>query len=68
MDSNPDFNTVQAVYSVGAAIKAVFSQLCKNNSSAVTEGSCLHRYTRSVEKYINMTARSDKSKKVNLSP
>jgi hypothetical protein len=56
MDSNLDFNTVQAVYSVGAAIRAAFSQLCKKNSTAVTDGSCLSRYTRSVEKYVNMTA------------
>jgi hypothetical protein len=48
MGSHLDFNTVQAVYSIGAAFEAIFSQLCKNSSVTVTNGSCLHTYTRSV--------------------
>jgi hypothetical protein len=58
MGSNLDSNTVQAVYSIGAAMKAVFFQLCKNYSIPVTDDPCLSRYTRSVYKYANMTARN----------
>jgi hypothetical protein len=43
-----DFNTVQAVYSVGAALEAMVYQLCKNGSVTDVDGSCLNRYTRSV--------------------
>jgi hypothetical protein len=48
MGSHLDFNTVQAVYSIGAALEAVFSQFCKNSSVNNTHGSCLNMYTRSV--------------------
>jgi hypothetical protein len=56
MGSYLDFNTVQAVYSVGAAVEAMFSRLCRNSSAAGTDGFCLNRYTRSVQKYVTMTA------------
>jgi hypothetical protein len=48
MGSYLDFNTVQAVYSLGAALEATISQLCKNMSTSDVDGSCLNRYTRSV--------------------
>jgi hypothetical protein len=48
MGSYLDFNTVQAVYSTGAALAAMFSQLCRNSSAAGTDGFCLDRYTTSV--------------------
>jgi hypothetical protein len=48
MGSYLDFNTVQAVYSIGTALAAMFSQLCRNGSAAGTDGSCLNRYTKSV--------------------
>ncbi|XP_033611384.1 uncharacterized protein LOC111874549 isoform X3 [Cryptotermes secundus] len=54
MGSHLDFNTVQAVYSIGAAFEAIFSQLCKNSSIMVTDGSCLHTYTRlDIQKALN---------------
>jgi len=43
-----DFNTVQAVYSLGAAIEATVYQLCKNSSTTAVDDSCLNRYTRLV--------------------
>jgi hypothetical protein len=48
MGSHLDFNTVQAVYSIAAALGAVFSQVCGNSSITVTDGSCLSIYNRSV--------------------
>jgi hypothetical protein len=56
MGSYLDFNTVQAVYSLGAALEATVYQLCKNSSITDLDGSCLHRYTRSVWKRVNMTS------------
>jgi hypothetical protein len=53
--SYQDFNTVQAVYSLGAAIKATVYRLCKNSSTTALNDSCLNRYTRLVWKHVNMT-------------
>lgn len=51
-----DFNTVQAVYSLGAAIEATVYQLCKNSSTTAVDDSCLNRYTRLVWKHVNMAS------------
>jgi len=48
LGSYQDFNTVQAVYSLGAAIEATVYQLCKNSSTTALGDSCLNRYTRLV--------------------
>jgi len=56
LGSYQDFNTVQAVYSLGAAIEATFYQLCKNSSTTAVDDSCLNRYTRLVWKHVNMTS------------
>jgi len=56
MGSYQDFNTVQAVYSLGAAIEATIYQLCTNSSTTAIDDSCLNRYTRLVWQHVNITS------------
>ncbi|PSN42847.1 hypothetical protein C0J52_16423 [Blattella germanica] len=46
MSSHDDFNTVQAVYSIGAALASTFSQLCRNDTDVTPDSSCLSLLNR----------------------
>ncbi|KAJ4435411.1 hypothetical protein ANN_18026 [Periplaneta americana] len=64
MGSHVDFNTVQAVYSVGAALAAMFSHLCGNSSMIEPDASCLNMYTRlDIQQALNRELRQTSAKR-----